>query len=73
MTGRSDRRRLVLASAAMIVDASSRLRSRTAGLAAMASGALTALYGVYGVAPPLLMLGVVTLLFAYAWGRHQRS
>lgn len=52
-------------------EASSGLRIRTAGIATVGSAALTGLYAFYGVAPPLLMLSVVTLSFAYAWARHQ--
>lgn len=53
-------------------DASNRLRRRIAGTAAAASAALTTIYGLYGIAPPFLMLSTVTLLFASAWGRHQQ-
>jgi hypothetical protein len=53
-------------------DATPRLRSRVATIAAAASGMLTALYAVYRVPPPLLMLGTVTLLYAYSIRYDQR-
>lgn len=48
-------------------DASSGLRRRVAGVATMACGALATIYWWYGIAPPLLMMGMATLSFAYAW------
>jgi hypothetical protein len=54
-------------------DSTPRLRSRVATIAAAASGSLTALYGFYRVPPPLLMLGIVTLLYAYSARQDPRQ
>lgn len=51
-------------------DAPARLRRRVAAMTTLATAALTVLYGIHGVAPPLMMLAAATLSFGYAWIRQ---
>lgn len=54
-------------------DSSPRLRRRVAAMTALATAALTVLYGVYGVGPPLILLATATMAFGYAWIRQPRG
>jgi drug/metabolite transporter (DMT)-like permease len=54
-------------------EATPRLLSRMALVLALASAALTALYWVYRVPPPLITMAVVTILFVVSVATTSRS